>query len=114
MEQCGKFIATRIGVRKNRKTTPLVMCDTRGNPFLDGRKPDVTILNFHDPLTPIHTCMIGKIKFGSITKNDLGEILTFANRLFKMNRLRQEVIAFITNCQDIQFWKLTRKVSVSI
>ena len=86
---------------------------TQDHIFLDGRKPDVTIIPMGAPLTQMHVLSIGEIKPPKTTgfSNDAkGEVLTFALRILKVQPNRSAVTCFLTDTQLIKFFRATRVI----
>ena len=92
----------------NLPITNVSVYSTQDHIYLDGRKPDISIIPSNAPLTQMHVLALGKIKLPRTTdfsSDAKGEVLTFALRVLKVQPNRSEVTCFLT---DIKFFRAKR------
>jgi hypothetical protein len=87
--------------------------DTSHSPYLDGRKPDITLLPCdYDTCSTTTATVVGEIKSkqkSKFTSEAQGEVLTWAHRLLKVQPYRNKATVFLTNCHMIQFFQVIRE-----
>jgi len=90
--------------------------DTHRDPYLDGRKPDLSCIVAGKEPSPIDVVSVGELKTRKFpnketlpitTDSSLGEIITFTHRVIEGSPNRKVCFGFITDCEKIYFIKTT-------
>jgi len=97
--------------------------DTHVNPYLDGRKPDVSFCPKGEELSIANVSIVGELKAArershkrnqlgkmktDFSAEDKGQIITFAESVLLVQPFREHVTAFLCDCHHIMFFRVTR------
>jgi hypothetical protein len=86
--------------------------DTSKMRIVDGRHPDICFYPKGSSCDVVNIAFLAEIKIqrkGDFEDADKGEVLTFAQRLLKVQPFRNEVTVFLCDCYSIQFFKVERE-----
>lgn len=89
----------------------VTIADTHRNPFLDGRKPDIT--HFAEGVqSSLYVVMLGEVKVYTekFSASHRGELLTFLKRVLLAQPLRQRVVGYLIDGFHVSFMSLSKGV----
>jgi hypothetical protein len=105
-----KEFAFQDYVVKQLQLVDAKVADTSTLPYLDGRKPDVSM--FHSSISAsLYTLLVGEVKpkgESSFSPSAKGELLTFLKRVLYCQPQRQRVVGFLTDGFGVVFMGLMR------
>ncbi|KAF0479675.1 hypothetical protein F8M41_023804 [Gigaspora margarita] len=103
------LIYSSLGNSKNSKYSTH---NTSYTPYLDGLKPDVTITELNSKPTSSNVIIIGELKRDKLEKRHYYEqVFNYGIRVLKNQSPRKLIFTFLTNHQQIIFFKIQRKDS---
>ncbi|CAG8783029.1 12968_t:CDS:2 [Dentiscutata erythropus] len=80
-------------------------------PYLDGYKPDVSVTELDSKPTSSNVIIVGELKRDKLAKMHYEQVFNYGIRVLNNQKSRKTVFAFLTNHQQIVFFKIQRKGS---
>ncbi|CAG8495647.1 12833_t:CDS:2 [Cetraspora pellucida] len=101
-------IYSRLTTSKNSKYSTH---NTSYSPYLDGLKPDVSVTERDSKPTSSNVIIIGELKRVRLTKSHYEQVFNYGIKILQNQLPRKTIFAFLTNHQQIIFFKIQRKNS---
>ncbi|CAG8734834.1 31930_t:CDS:1, partial [Racocetra persica] len=101
-------IYSSLTTSENSKYSTHNTCTT---PYLDGLKPDVSVTERDYKPTSSNVIIIGELKRVKLSKAHYEQVFNYGIKILGSQLLRKTVFAFLTNHQQIIFFKIQRKDS---
>ncbi|CAG8595738.1 11529_t:CDS:2 [Dentiscutata heterogama] len=80
-------------------------------PYLDGYKPDVSVTELNSKPTSSNVIIVGELKRDKLEKRHYEQVFNYGIKVLNNQKSRKKVFAFLTNHQQIVFFKIQRKGS---
>ncbi|RIB09862.1 hypothetical protein C2G38_2146342 [Gigaspora rosea] len=85
--------------------------NTSYTPYLDGFKPDISITELNSKPKSSNVIIIGELKRDKLLKSHYEQVFNYGIRVLKNQYPRKIIFTFLTNHQQIIFFKIQRKDS---